>query len=40
MEYSGHRVKLVAGASSNIKITLQEDLALAEFFLQQQGRIS
>ena len=40
MEHAGHRVKLIAGASSNIKITLQEDLALAEFFLQQQGRIS
>lgn len=40
MEYAGYRVKLVSGSTSNIKITLPEDLALAEFFLKQQGRIS
>lgn len=40
MEHAGYRVKLISGTTSNIKITLPEDLALAEFFLQQQGRIS
>ena len=32
-------VELVAGSSDNIKITHPEDLALAEFYLQQQGRL-
>jgi 2-C-methyl-D-erythritol 4-phosphate cytidylyltransferase len=40
MEYAGYRVQLVQGLASNIKITLPEDLALAEFYLTQQGRLS
>lgn len=36
MEAAGHRVKVVAGARSNIKITYPEDLALAAFYLQQE----
>lgn len=33
-------VSLVQGSSDNIKITYPEDLALAHFYLQQQGRLS
>jgi 2-C-methyl-D-erythritol 4-phosphate cytidylyltransferase len=40
MEYAGYRVQLIKGQASNIKITLPEDLALAEFYLTQQGRLS
>ena len=36
MEFAGVRPLLVAGSSSNIKITGAEDLALAEYILQQQ----
>jgi 2-C-methyl-D-erythritol 4-phosphate cytidylyltransferase len=36
MEYTGKQVRLVEGRSDNIKITVPEDLALAEFYLQQQ----
>ncbi|MEZ5435305.1 MAG: 2-C-methyl-D-erythritol 4-phosphate cytidylyltransferase [Pseudomonadales bacterium] len=36
MEAAGHRVKVVAGTRSNIKITYPEDLALAAFYLQQE----
>jgi len=35
MELSGHSVQLVPGSSCNIKITLPEDLALAEFYLER-----
>lgn len=38
MELAGHRPQLVAGQAGNIKITTAEDLALAEFILQQQAR--
>lgn len=36
MELMGHTVQLVAGSSSNIKITYPEDLALATAILQAQ----
>lgn len=34
MELAGHPVQLVAGSSRNLKITLPEDLQLAEFYLE------
>ncbi len=34
MELAGHPVQLVLGSSRNIKITVPEDLALAEFYLR------
>ncbi|MBE1287585.1 MAG: 2-C-methyl-D-erythritol 4-phosphate cytidylyltransferase [Alteromonadaceae bacterium] len=39
LEFCDIPVELVAGSSDNIKITHPEDLALAEFYLQQQGRL-
>ncbi len=36
MELAGYYPKLVAGRADNIKVTLPEDLALAEFILTQQ----
>ena len=33
MEIAGHPIQLVAGSSSNLKITVPEDLALAEYYL-------
>ncbi|MFV0476931.1 MAG: 2-C-methyl-D-erythritol 4-phosphate cytidylyltransferase [Parahaliea sp.] len=36
MEYSDHRVELVRGSASNLKITRPEDLPLAAFYLSQQ----
>jgi len=39
IEYMGHSPKLVEGHGDNIKITRSEDLALAEFYLRQQGRL-
>jgi 2-C-methyl-D-erythritol 4-phosphate cytidylyltransferase len=38
MEYSGARPRLVHGHADNIKITVPEDLALAELFLREQER--
>jgi len=38
MEYSGARPRLVHGHADNIKVTVPEDLALAELFLQEQER--
>lgn len=35
MEWAGHRVLIVEGQASNIKITQPEDLALAAFYLEQ-----
>ncbi len=35
MERVGHAVQLVAGAASNLKVTLPEDLALAAFYLAE-----
>jgi 2-C-methyl-D-erythritol 4-phosphate cytidylyltransferase len=40
MEFSGARPRLVPGRADNIKITLPEDLALAELFLREQERES
>lgn len=40
IEMAGKRPRLVEGHADNIKLTRPEDLALAEFFLQQQGRAS
>jgi len=37
MEQAGHRPLLVEGRSDNIKVTCREDLALAAFYLEQQG---
>lgn len=37
MELAGHPVQLVLGSSSNIKITVPEDLALAEFYLRSNS---
>lgn len=39
MEHAGHRPLMVEGHADNIKITRSEDLPLAEYFLQQQGRL-
>lgn len=39
MERLGHRPRLVEGHADNIKITRAEDLPLALFFLQRQGRL-
>jgi len=39
MEHAGYRPLVVYGHADNIKITRQEDLSLAELFLQQQGRL-
>jgi len=39
VEHAGHRPLMVEGHADNIKITRPEDLPLAEFFLQQQGRL-
>lgn len=39
MEHAGFHPLLVEGHADNIKITRPEDLALAEFFLKQQGRL-
>ncbi|MGE5155368.1 MAG: 2-C-methyl-D-erythritol 4-phosphate cytidylyltransferase [Bdellovibrio bacteriovorus] len=39
MERLGHRPRLVEGHGDNIKITRAEDLPLARFFLEQQGRL-
>lgn len=39
MEYAGHAPRLVEGHADNIKITRPHDLALAEFYLRQQGRL-
>jgi 2-C-methyl-D-erythritol 4-phosphate cytidylyltransferase len=38
VEACGHAVKVVEGSRSNIKVTYPQDLALAAFFLQQEGR--
>lgn len=37
LELQGKQPKMVAGRSDNIKITRPEDLALAEFYLEQQS---
>lgn len=37
VEYLGHRPLLVEGHADNLKITRPEDLALARFYLEQQG---
>jgi len=37
MEHAGYHPLLVEGRGDNIKITRPEDLALAEFYLQNQG---
>ncbi len=39
MEFAGHRPLLVEGHADNIKITRPEHLALAGFYLRQQGRL-
>ncbi|MEH6568998.1 MAG: 2-C-methyl-D-erythritol 4-phosphate cytidylyltransferase [Halioglobus sp.] len=39
MEIAGHPVLLVAGSSSNLKITVPEDLALAEYYLGRDDTV-
>jgi 2-C-methyl-D-erythritol 4-phosphate cytidylyltransferase len=39
VELLGLKPRLVEGRGDNIKITRPEDLQLARFFLQQQGRL-
>jgi len=39
MEHAGYQPLMVEGHADNIKITQLEDLQLAEFFLQLQGRL-
>lgn len=39
IELTGEQPMLIEGHTDNIKITRPDDLLLAEFFLQQQGRI-
>ena len=39
IELGGERPRLIEGHADNIKITQPEDLMLAQFYLQQQGRI-
>ena len=38
MEFAGYSPKLIMSRADNIKITVPEDLALAQFILQQQER--
>ena len=38
VEYQGGRPRVVAGHADNIKITLAEDLELAELYLRQQEK--
>ena len=38
MEFAGARPRLVHGHADNIKITLAEDLELAELYLKQQKK--
>ena len=40
VEALGLPVKIIEGRSDNIKITSQEDLALAEFLLKQLGKVN
>lgn len=40
LERLGAPVELVEGSADNIKLTRAEDLALVEFYLRQQGRLS
>ena len=40
MERQGLRPRLVGGHADNIKITRAEDLPLARFYLEQQGRLT
>jgi len=37
IEHAGHRPRLVAGRTDNIKITVPEDLAIAETILKSRG---
>lgn len=37
MEHAGYPVHLVPGAASNLKVTVPEDLQLAEWYLSRQG---
>ena len=39
MEQAGFQPRLVEGHADNLKITRPEDLALAEFYLRQHGRL-
>jgi len=39
MEYCGYQPRLISGHGDNLKITRNEDLELASYYLQQQGRI-
>jgi 2-C-methyl-D-erythritol 4-phosphate cytidylyltransferase len=39
VEHAGYHPLMVEGHADNIKITRPEDLPLAEFYLQQQGRL-
>lgn len=39
MEYAGHPVILQAGSSSNLKITVPEDLLLAEYYLRRSDTV-
>ena len=39
MELGGYRPNLVEGSSDNIKITRQEDLTVAEFYVRKQSRL-
>jgi len=40
MEQANHQVLLVEGGADNLKITRPEDLALAEFYLMNKGKIN
>lgn len=40
MEAAGHVVDLVEGSPDNVKLTRADDLALVEFYLNQQGRLT
>ncbi|MBK1646269.1 2-C-methyl-D-erythritol 4-phosphate cytidylyltransferase [Thiocapsa imhoffii] len=40
IEQAGHAPRLIEGHADNIKITRAEDLPLARFYLQQQGRLA
>jgi len=37
MELAGYPVQLVAGSADNLKVTVQEDLALADWYLRRRG---
>ena len=40
MEICGHSMRMIHGSPDNIKVTYSEDLAIAEYFLEMQKKVS